>query len=69
MHIPNEQIYHRMCAEAASMWFVPANDGTEASLLIKVPTPTLKALIAGCSMHLLFGKKDTYMIFTEMKSR
>ncbi len=61
MHIPSKRIYNRMCAEAASLWFVPANDGAEVSLLIKVPTPTLKALTVGCPMRLLFGKKDTYL--------
>lgn len=61
MHIPSERIYGRMCVEAASIWFVPANDGTEVSLLIKVPTPTLKALTIGCPMQLLFGKKDAYL--------
>ena len=61
MHIPSERIYHRMRAETASIWFVPANDGTEPSLLVKVPTPTLKALIVGCPMQLLFGKKDNYL--------
>lgn len=61
MHIPSERIYNRMRAEVASIWFVPANHGAEISLLLKVPTPTLKALIAGCPIQLLFGKKDTYL--------
>ena len=61
MHIPSERIYSQMRAEVASIWYVPANDGEEVSLLIKAPTPTLKALIMGCPIHLLFGKKDTYL--------
>ena len=61
MHIPSERIYNKIHAAVASMWFVPANDGAEVSLLVKVPTPTLKALVAGCPLRLLFGKKDTYL--------
>lgn len=61
MHIPSERIYNQMRAEVASIWYVPANGGEEVSLLIKTPTPTLKALIMGCPIHLLFGKKDTYL--------
>lgn len=61
MHIPSERIYNRMRSEVASIWYVPANDGEETALLIKAPTPTLKALIVGCSMQLLFGKMDNYL--------
>ena len=62
MHIPSERVYNSMRSETASIWYVPAYDGEETtSLLIKAPTPTLKALIAGCPMQLLFGKKDTYL--------
>lgn len=61
MHIPSERIYQRMCVEAASIWFVPANGGDDCSLLVKAPTPTLKALTVGCPMRLLFGKKDHYL--------
>lgn len=61
MHIPSERVYNRMRAEAASIWYVPANDGEETAFLIKAPTPTLKALIIGCPIQLLFGKKDNYL--------
>lgn len=61
MHIPSERIYNRMRSEVASLWYVPANDDKETALLIKVPTPTLKALIVGCPIQLLFGKNDTYL--------
>lgn len=61
MHIPSQRIYNRMRSEVASLWYVPANDYKETALLIKVPTPTLKALIVGCSIQLLFGKNDTYL--------
>ena len=50
-----------MRTEVASIWYVPANDGEETAFLIKAPTPTLKALIVGCPIQLLFGKKDNYL--------
>lgn len=61
MHIPSERVRNRMSAEAASIWYVPANDGEETAFLIKAPTPTLKALIMGCQLQLLFGKKDNFL--------
>lgn len=61
MHIPSERVYNRMRSEAASVWYVPANGGEETAFLIKAPTPSLKALIKGCSIQLLFGKKDNYL--------
>lgn len=61
MHIPSERVYNRMCSEVASIWYVPANDWEETALLIKAPTPTLKALIVGCPMQLLFGRMDDYL--------
>lgn len=61
MHIPSEKVYDRMRSEVASIWYVPANDGEETALLIKAPTPTLKALIVGCPMQLLFGKMGNYL--------
>ena len=61
MHIPSERIYKSMLAEHAHVWYVPANDGDETALLIKSITPSLKALIAGCQIQLLFGKKDNYL--------
>lgn len=50
-----------MRAEVASIWYVPANDGKETAFIIKAPTPTLKALIVGCPIQLLFGKKGDYL--------
>lgn len=62
MHIPSERVYNKMRAEAASIWYVPANDSKETAFIIKAPTPTLKALIAGCPIQLLFGKKATIYV-------
>ena len=61
MHIPSDRVYNKMRAEAASIWYVPANNGEDIAVLIKAPTPTLKAIILGCSIKLLFGKKDCYL--------
>lgn len=61
MHIPSERIYNSMRIEAASLWYVPANEGEETALIIKAPTPTIKALIMGCPIQLFFGKKDSYL--------
>lgn len=61
MHIPSDRVYNKMRAEAASIWYVPANNGEDIAVLIKTPTPTLKAIILGCSIKLLFGKKDSYL--------
>lgn len=61
MYIPSERIYNKMRAESASIWYVPANNGEETAFIMKAPTPTLKALIVGCPIQLLFGKKDSYL--------
>lgn len=69
MHIPSERVLKRMSAEAASIWYVPANDGEETAFLIKAPTPTLKALIMGCSIQLLFGKKRQFFMYRSTNPR
>jgi hypothetical protein len=57
MHIPSERVYREMRSEDASLWFVPANGGKEIAFLIKAPSSTIKALIAGCQLRLIFGRK------------
>ena len=54
MHIPSEKVYNKMRSEIASLWYVPANDGDETALIIKAPTPTIKAVILGCPLKLFF---------------
>lgn len=61
MHIPSKRVYDEMRSEAASLWVVPANDGDELAVLIKAPSSSIKALIAGCSVELIFGKVDNYI--------
>ena len=50
-----------MRSEIASLWYVPANDGNETALIIKAPTPAIKAAILGCPLKLFFGKEDAYL--------
>lgn len=61
MHLPSTRVYNEMRSEEASLWYVPANDGEELAFLIKAPTSSIKALIAGCPSKLVFGKKDSYL--------
>ena len=61
MHLPSEKVYNKMRSEIASLWYVPANDGNETALIIKAPTPTIKAAILGCPLKLFFGKEDAYL--------
>ena len=61
MHIPSERIYSEMRSNNAIVRYVPTNGGTETALLIKAPTPSLKAMIAGCAFKLIYGKKDNFL--------
>ncbi len=61
MHIPSEKVYNKMRSEIASLWYVPANDGNETALIIKAPTPTIKAAILGCRLKLFLGKENSYL--------
>ena len=50
-----------MMNTAASIWYVPANGGEGFSILIKAPTPVLKALVSGCGFKLTFGKYQSLL--------
>ncbi|NVE90572.1 nuclease-related domain-containing protein [Vreelandella titanicae] len=50
-----------MRSEQASLWIVPANEGKEIAVLIKAPTPSLKAIISGCKIEILIGLKETIL--------
>lgn len=43
----------------ASVWFVPANDGEDFSLLIKLPMAQIKAIIRGCSASVVLKVADS----------
>lgn len=61
MHLPSDRVYREMRSEEASLWYVPANGGDEFALLIKAPTSSIKALLAGCPLSLVYGKKDAHL--------
>lgn len=61
MHLPSQRVLREMRSEAASIWFVPANNGTEIALLIKAPTTSIKAVLSGCDMALVFGLHDNVL--------
>lgn len=61
MHIPSIRVLKEMNSEEASLWYVPANGGEELALLIKAPSSSIKALLTGCPLHLLFGVHGTYL--------
>ncbi|GAB6069941.1 hypothetical protein JCM30760_10380 [Thiomicrorhabdus hydrogeniphila] len=61
MHIPSERVYNEMRSEEASLWVVPANGGEEIAILVKAPTPSVKALIENCGTELIFGLHGHYM--------
>lgn len=50
-----------MKSEEFAIWYVPTNGDDDLAVLIKAPTTSIKALIAGCSLRLSFGKKDNYL--------
>lgn len=61
MHIPSERVYNKMKSEQTSLCYVPAIGDSEIAFLIKAPTSSIKALIAGCSLKLAYGKKDAHL--------
>lgn len=61
MHLPSTRVQKEMSSEEAAIWFVPANSGEELALLIKAPSSCIKALVAGCQLKLLFGRKQSFL--------
>ncbi len=61
MHLPSDRVYREMRSEEASLWYVPANGGEELAFLIKAPTSSIKALIAGCPLRLVYGKNGSHL--------
>ena len=55
MLIPSERVFREMYCDPAGIWYVPMKDAG-VGLLLKAPTPTLKAVIFGCPIDLLFGQ-------------
>lgn len=50
-----------MSSEDAYLWFVPANEGEEIAALVKAPTTSIKALLAGCKFEFVFGKDKAHL--------
>ena len=65
MHIPSARVYKEMRSEVASVWFVTTvgdGDGDgDVALLLKSTSASLKALIAGCTMNLVFGSYNNFL--------
>ncbi len=61
MHLPSSRIYREIRSEEGGAWFVPANGGKETAVLIKAPTSTLKALLAGAPLSFVFAVQDKYL--------
>lgn len=57
MFLPSERLSKEMNAEAASIWYVLARGNSDVAILVKSPSSTIKAIIAGCKTVLMFGKK------------
>jgi hypothetical protein len=50
-----------MRSEEVGSWVVPANAGKETAVLIKAPTNTLKAIISGVQVSLVFAAIENYL--------
>jgi hypothetical protein len=48
------RIYNELAQEAAGIWHISDDFGSK--IMIKVPTTSIKALIQGCCLQLIFGK-------------
>lgn len=53
MIMPSTRIHQEMYSSEAGIWFIPTTDG--ASVLIKAPISSLKALSVGCSFEIGIG--------------
>ncbi len=53
-----EELSNEINAEDAAIWYVEQG---QPRLIVKTITPSIKALITGCSLKLIFGRKDDYL--------
>lgn len=60
MHIPSARIYKEMRSEVASIWFATTVGDGDVALLVKSTTASIKALVAGCDMSLVFGIHNNF---------
>jgi len=61
MHMPSQRIHKEMYSENASLWFTLANGGSETAILLKLPTTSLKSLMQGCRLEILFDRIAGYI--------
>ena len=61
MYLPSARVYREMRSEETSLWYVPANNGEEPAFLVKAPSSSIKALIAGCPLRLVYGKEESHL--------
>ncbi len=59
--ILEDQFYKEINSEESSLWYKETIGLKQTTLVIKTITPCIKALVAGCSLKLVFGKKDNYL--------
>jgi len=51
-----ERIYQELLQEKMGIWYV--SDSYGSKIMLKVPSSTLKAIIKGCKLELIFGIDD-----------
>lgn len=56
-----QQLNNEINREESSLWYNTTIGLKDTKLIIKTITPCIKALIAGCPLKLVFGKKDNYL--------
>ena len=59
--ILEEQFNEEINREENSLWYKETIGLKRTKLIIKTITPCIKALVAGCPLKLVFGKKDNYL--------
>lgn len=50
------RIYNELRHETASIWYI--SDSYGSKVMIKVPSPSIKAIVKGCKMEFLFGRDN-----------
>ena len=57
MHIPAERVQKEMAREPAYLWFVPAIGNDPFAILVKVPSPVIRAVVKGSAVQFRFAVK------------
>ncbi len=58
MDVINEEFSNEIKREQVSLWYI---NETQTKLIIKTNTSSIKSLIVGCPLQLLFGRKNNYL--------